>query len=105
VLSSLTRLLTKDKEFIKLDGKFVLSDDSHGITQVGVCYDRIPKFLQETGIESLMVLGKGLATNGSRFSGVSTREVSTNSLKGHKLFTGEKRRRANGEAVCNTPKE
>lgn len=71
---------------MKLNGKFVLSDDSHGIIQVGVCYDQIPKFLQVTGIESLMVLEKGLVTNDGRFSGISTRKVSTNTLEGHKLF-------------------
>lgn len=92
---------------MKLNGKFVLSDDSHGINQVGVCYDQIPEFLQETGIESLMVVEKGLVTNDSRFSGVSAREVSTNSLKvkGHELVTGQKRRRANGEAAVAAPKE
>ncbi len=90
---------------MKLNGKFVLSDDSHGINQVGVCYDQVPEFLQETGIGSLMVMEKGLVTNDSRFSGVSAREVSTNRLKGHELVTGQKRRRANGETAVAAPKE
>lgn len=45
-----------------LEGTVVLSDDSHGIAQLGVCYAQIPGFLERCGVKQVGVLGcKGSA--------------------------------------------
>ena len=36
-----------------MDGKFTLSDDSHGIDQVGLNYKRVQQYLVDVGIKQL----------------------------------------------------
>lgn len=41
------------QEFLKMDGKFTLSDDSHGINQVGLNFKRVQTYLLDIGIKQL----------------------------------------------------
>ena len=41
------------KEWMDMGGTFVMSDDSHGIEQVGTCYDQVKAFLQDIGLQEL----------------------------------------------------
>ncbi|DAA72831.1 TPA_exp: Uncharacterized protein A8136_5361 [Trichophyton benhamiae CBS 112371] len=44
------------REFIARKGRFCLSDDSHGVEQVGLNYNRVLAFLRSTGISTLHYL-------------------------------------------------
>lgn len=39
-----------------MDGRFCLSDDSHGVAQVGAKYHKILDYIQEQGIKNLYFL-------------------------------------------------
>lgn len=41
------------KEFLALGGRFVLSDDSHGVAHVGLHYDKVLDFVRTAGIREL----------------------------------------------------
>lgn len=41
------------QEFLKMEGKFTLSDDSHGIDQVGLNFKRVQQYLLDVGIKQL----------------------------------------------------
>ncbi|CAF9904283.1 MAG: histidinolphosphatase [Alectoria fallacina] len=74
------------KEFFDRGGAFTLSDDSHGIKQVGTNYGRCLSFAEEAGITSITILEKGVATRDSRFPGITTNVVSLMELKEHPSF-------------------
>jgi histidinol phosphatase-like PHP family hydrolase len=40
-----------------MGGKFTLSDDSHGVAQVGLNFNRIVKYLNEIGVKELYYPG------------------------------------------------
>lgn len=44
------------EEWLRIGGKFTLSDDSHGIAQVGTNYGRGLDYLKSLGVESLWTL-------------------------------------------------
>ncbi|KAF9892225.1 histidinolphosphatase [Aspergillus nanangensis] len=44
------------KEFLARGGRFCLSDDSHGLDQVGLNFHRVLGFMEQTGIETLHYL-------------------------------------------------
>jgi len=44
------------QEFLKLGGKFTLSDDSHGVAQVGLNFQRVKAYLEDIGVETLWYL-------------------------------------------------
>lgn len=44
------------KEFLSLGGRFCLSDDSHGIDQVGLNFHRVLDFVETVGISTLHYL-------------------------------------------------
>ncbi|OBT68706.1 hypothetical protein VE03_01631 [Pseudogymnoascus sp. 23342-1-I1] len=44
------------KEYLSLGGKFTLSDDSHGVAQVGLNFARVKTYLEEVGVETLWYL-------------------------------------------------
>lgn len=39
--------------FLRMGGGFVMSDDSHGIDQIGTNYRRLLAFIQKVGIEEM----------------------------------------------------
>ncbi|KAL5352205.1 hypothetical protein ACLOAV_002152 [Pseudogymnoascus australis] len=44
------------KEFLAHGGKFTLSDDSHGVAQVGLNFERVKTYLEDVGVETLWYL-------------------------------------------------
>lgn len=45
--------------FIAMAGRLTLSDDSHGIDQIGTNYDKALAFIEEAGIEQIYYMHKG----------------------------------------------
>ena len=63
-----------------------MSDDSHGIDQVGTNYGRALKFADKHDISTFTYLERGPCTKDGRFPGVSTNKISVVELKEHPLF-------------------
>lgn len=65
-----------------------MSDDSHGIEQIGTNYHRLLSFIQKTGIQELHYADKAGERRDSRFpdSGFST--ISVAELAESKFWTG-----------------
>lgn len=55
-----------------MGGRFVLSDDSHGIAQVATCYPAALKYLASVGITELAVFDLVDAPQDSRFRGAAS---------------------------------
>ncbi|KAL8793754.1 MAG: hypothetical protein Q9195_003696 [Heterodermia aff. obscurata] len=51
-------------------GGFTLSDDCHGIGQVGTNYDELLRFVEEVGIEEIVYFELGSTTRDSRFPNI-----------------------------------
>jgi histidinol-phosphatase (PHP family) len=49
------------EEFMKMGGRFTLSDDSHGIDQVGTNFMRVFEYLESLGEKELFLLEGGVA--------------------------------------------
>ncbi|KAJ4316083.1 hypothetical protein N0V94_005642 [Neodidymelliopsis sp. IMI 364377] len=45
--------------FLSMGGGFVLSDDSHGIEQIGTNYPRLLQYIQKAGVEQIYFAAKG----------------------------------------------
>ncbi|PWY64059.1 histidinol-phosphatase [Aspergillus heteromorphus CBS 117.55] len=52
------------KEFLARGGRFCLSDDSHGLDQVGLNFHRVVPFLEQAGISTMHYLALGEADSG-----------------------------------------
>ena len=80
--------MTKEQsqEIVARGGAFTLSDDSHGIKQVGTNYGQCVSFAEKAGITSIVFLEEGAATKDSRFPGIATNSVSLIELKEHPSF-------------------
>ena len=63
------------KAFLDRGGQFTLSDDSHGIDQIGFGYDQVLSFAQQVGISTLTMFEKGGATKDARFHRIATKEI------------------------------
>ena len=66
--------------FLDRGGQFTLSDDSHGVDQVGYGFDRVLSFVQEVGIPTITLFKRGMATKDSRFRGITTTDVSVKEM-------------------------
>ncbi|MCJ1227466.1 histidinolphosphatase [Toensbergia leucococca] len=75
------------KVFLDLSGQFTLSDDSHGVDQVGANYGRVLGFAEDIGIRDMVYFEQGRLSRDVRFPGVSTRAVSLIDVKKHGFFT------------------
>ncbi|PBP17023.1 histidinol phosphate phosphatase HisJ family protein [Diplocarpon rosae] len=67
------------EEFLKLGGKLTLSDDSHGIEQVGTNYSGAISYLESLGVEELFTLNGKDELSGRPT--VSVKRVSLKSVK------------------------
>lgn len=69
--------LTIRQMFLRLKGGFVMSDDSHGIEQIGTNYARMLAFIQKAGIEEIQFVDPAGTRIDSRFpsAGFSTIKV------------------------------
>ncbi|PVH86690.1 histidinol phosphate phosphatase H [Cadophora sp. DSE1049] len=66
------------KEFLGLGGRLTLSDDSHGIVQVGTNFERAIAYLESLGVQEVFTLqGKGV----SGVSEVGVKSVALKSVK------------------------
>jgi histidinol-phosphatase (PHP family) len=50
------------KEFLKMGGKFTLSDDSHGVAQLGLNFGRAVDYLKSLGVETLYYFEREVAS-------------------------------------------
>lgn len=66
--------------FLERKGQFALSDDSHGVDQVGTSYDRLLRFVEETGIKEIVYLEKGSTTRDARFPNISMSTIAVPDL-------------------------
>jgi histidinol-phosphatase (PHP family) len=67
------------EEYLKLGGRLTLSDDSHGIKQVGTNYKKAMEYLDSLGVEVLYTLGRKDIKAGKMSA--SVRKVSLRSVK------------------------
>lgn len=66
------------EEYLRIGGKLTLSDDSHGITQVGTNFKRAVGYLETLGVRELWLLeGK----DSQKEKAISVRSVSLESVK------------------------
>lgn len=74
------------KAFLALGGRFVLSDDSHGIAHVGLNYDKVLDFAKRASIRELHFIR---ADSSKRGSGMmpSVSSVSISELEAHPFWT------------------
>ena len=79
------------RAFAEMGGKFVVSDDSHGVDQVGLNYHKLLPFLEEVGIEEVCFLGhteeRQERPHDARFSNLVIEAISVDALKRHPFWT------------------
>ncbi|KAL1961449.1 hypothetical protein VTO42DRAFT_177 [Malbranchea cinnamomea] len=77
------------KEFLARGGRFCLSDDSHGIDQVGLNYHRVLDFLDSTGISQVHYLdyAPGSGMSDVRFPNTRVHVMSVDDLKREAFWT------------------
>ncbi|KAI9812041.1 MAG: histidinolphosphatase [Pycnora praestabilis] len=73
--------------FLEIGGRFTLSDDSHGIDQVAFGYDKVLKFIEQTGISALHYLECGDAVFDTRFPHTSVSAIKLPDIRSHQFWT------------------
>ncbi|KAL8693028.1 MAG: hypothetical protein Q9218_002043 [Villophora microphyllina] len=74
------------KEFLALGGQFTISDDSHGVDQIGSHYRELLQFAQNVGITQITYLERGSETKDPRFPNVTTKITNLSQLHSHTFF-------------------
>ncbi|KAL1588215.1 hypothetical protein WHR41_02906 [Cladosporium halotolerans] len=78
------------KRFIELNGRFTLSDDSHGVDQVGLNFSRVLESIKKAGIEELVCLAPAGSPNSvaadERFPHVIWATISLKELEAHRFW-------------------
>ncbi|KAL8940561.1 MAG: hypothetical protein Q9216_002748 [Gyalolechia sp. 2 TL-2023] len=74
------------KEFLALGGQFTLSDDSHGIDQIGSNYRDLLRFAEKVGITQITFLEMGPATQDSQLPNVTAKTTPLSQLHNHPFF-------------------
>lgn len=72
-----------------MGGRFTLSDDSHGIEQVGLNYEKVLACVERAGITELWHIGstsRSTAAPDPRFPNVQWLSVSVDELKAHRFW-------------------
>ncbi|KAL8829727.1 MAG: hypothetical protein Q9170_006046 [Blastenia crenularia] len=72
--------------FLTLDGQFTLSDDSHGIGQIGSHYRELLRFAEKVGIKQIVHFETVFGTQGSRLPDVISRRTQLSQLQSHPFF-------------------
>lgn len=79
------------RAFVERGGRFVVSDDSHGIEQVAFGYDRLLPFLEQVGIKDVHFLGhveeRLERPHDVRFPHLGVSSVTVDELKEHPFWT------------------
>ncbi|KAH3915600.1 histidinol-phosphatase [Parastagonospora nodorum] len=66
--------------FLQMGGSFVMSDDSHGIEQIGTNYSRLLAFIQKAGIKEIHYIDPRGARNDARFPSAGFTSIATSKL-------------------------
>jgi histidinol-phosphatase (PHP family) len=66
--------------FLRLGGAFVMSDDSHGIDQIGTNYGKLLAFIQRAGIEEIQYIDPSGVRSDVRFSSAGFASIATSKL-------------------------
>ncbi|KAL8687422.1 MAG: hypothetical protein Q9224_005158 [Gallowayella concinna] len=74
------------KEFLDLGGSFTISDDSHGVNQIGCQYRELLDFAKEVGILQITYFEEGHPNQDVRFPNVTTKTISISRLESHSFF-------------------
>lgn len=72
------------QEFLAMNGRFCLSDDSHGVPQVGLNYHRVRDFIDQVGISTLHYLDLSTTEEtgpDSRFPRTQMRAISVEEMR------------------------
>ena len=71
------------KMFLNMGGGFVLSDDSHGVEQIGTNYPLLLKYIQDTGVEKIHFAARGCGDRkDSRFPSAGFSAIAVADLAG-----------------------
>jgi len=87
VICCVNVILTTEQRFLELKGRFTLSDDSHGVEQVGLNFHRVLDSIKKAGIKELAYLAPA-GTPGStrvdeRFTKVCWATIPVDQLETH----------------------
>ena len=66
--------------FLRMQGGFVMSDDSHGTEQIGTNYARLLAFIQKAGIEQIYFADPTGVQKDSRFPNAGFSSISVTDL-------------------------
>lgn len=74
-----------------MGGRFTLSDDSHGIDQVGLNYSKVLECVKRAGITEIMYLAavseaESVKAHDERFPNVGWKAVSVSQLEQHRFW-------------------
>lgn len=72
--------------FLRRGGRFTLSDDCHGVEQVGTNYEGVLEFVEKAGIREVYFLERGGPAFDHRFPDVSLSSVGLADLKRHAFW-------------------
>jgi histidinol-phosphatase (PHP family) len=79
------------RAFLERGGRFCVSDDSHGVEQVGTNYHKLLPFLEEVGIEEIHFLGRTEERREKphdvRFPHLVVQAISVDDLKEHPFWS------------------
>jgi len=68
---------------MEMKGRFVLSDDSHGVGHIGTNYCKALEFIRETGIRELYYFAKGSGEGDGRLNDTVMHCVSLAEVERH----------------------
>ncbi|GAB7339659.1 hypothetical protein MBLNU457_6242t1 [Dothideomycetes sp. NU457] len=76
--------------WLKMKGRVVLSDDSHGISHIGTNYGKSLQFMKTTGISEVYYFEKTSVASKGRLNETVTRSISIAELENHKYWQSMK---------------
>jgi histidinol-phosphatase (PHP family) len=78
------------QRFVELNGRFTLSDDSHGVEQVGLNYPRVLDAIRRAGIDEIVCLDAIRSSDSQaideRFRRVCWRTIPLDQLESHGVW-------------------
>ncbi|KAF2264014.1 histidinol-phosphatase [Lojkania enalia] len=72
--------------FLKRGGRFTISDDSHGVEQVGTNYSRLLEFIRNAGIQRIHYADGSALRSNSRFPNASFSSIAVCDLAQHPFW-------------------
>lgn len=67
--------------FLSMGGRFTISDDSHGIDQLGTNYSRLLEFVKRAGITELYYASRQVPASDSRFPNAGFSRIAVQELE------------------------